>query len=75
MLERTTEEILAEIQQRDIPGTIRGRISAFLPEADMVKFAKYTPTVEQADSAMEQALHIVDESLGYHRPKHSSDKL
>lgn len=69
VLERTTEEILDEIRQRDIPDRVRRQISTFLPEADMVKFAKYIPTIEEADTAMEQALKIVDESLEYHRPK------
>ncbi len=68
VLERTTEEILAEIQRRDIPEEIRGEIKTFLPEADLVKFAKYVPPLAEADHAMEQAVHIVDESLAYHRP-------
>lgn len=69
VLERTTEEILEEIQYRDIPETIRRQIGIFLPETDLVKFAKYIPTLEEADHAMEQALNIVAESLEYHRPK------
>ncbi len=69
VLERTTEEILDEIQQRGIPGRIRRQISSFLPTADLVKFAKYIPTIQESDNAMEQALKIVDESLEYHHPK------
>ena len=69
VLERTTEEILSEIQERAMPDTIKRRVSTFLPEADMVKFAKYLPTLEEADHTMDQALKIVDESLGYHRSR------
>ena len=75
VLERTTEEILQDIRQRDIPEKIKLRISGFLPEADMVKFAKYVPTLEQTDDAMQQALNIVDESLEYHqRPPEASSQ-
>ncbi|MCP4405116.1 MAG: hypothetical protein GY801_48420 [bacterium] len=66
VLERTTEEILQDIRQEDIPEKIKRRISAFLPDADMVKFAKYIPDLEQTDEAMQQAWQIVDESLDYH---------
>ncbi len=69
VLERTTEEILGEIQQQDIPEKVKRRIMTFLPEADMVKFAKYIPTLEETDDAMAQALQIVDDSLQYHMPK------
>ena len=68
VLERTTEEILSEIYQRNIPDTIQQQIITFLPKADMVKFAKYIPSLEETDDAMKQALKIVDESLEYHRP-------
>ena len=67
VLERTTEEILQEIQQRDMPDGVKREINLLLPEADMVKFAKYVPTVEQAESAMQQAARIVDDSLAHHR--------
>ena len=67
VLERTTEEILQEIQRRDMPDGVKREINLLLPEADMVKFAKYVPTVEQAESAMQQAVRIVDESLAHHR--------
>ena len=66
VLERTTEEILQDIRQQDVPEKIKRRISTFLPEADMVKFAKYIPSLEQTDEAMQQAWQIVDESLKYH---------
>lgn len=66
VLERTTEEILDDIQRRHISESIRRRIRTFLPEADMVKFAQYIPTVPEADFAMEQAVNIVDDTLENH---------
>jgi len=67
VLERTTEEILREIRQHDMPDGVKRDINLLLPEADMAKFAKYVPTVEQAEYAMQQAVQIVDESLAHHR--------
>ncbi|GAK49351.1 hypothetical protein U14_00573 [Candidatus Moduliflexus flocculans] len=72
VLERTTEEILQEIQNRDMPDGVKHEINLLLPEADMVKFAKYVPTVEQAEYAMQQAVRIVDESLAHPRSFGSS---
>ena len=69
VLERTTEEMLREIRRRDMPDSVKQRINALLPEADMAKFAKYAPTVENAETAMQDAWRIVEESLEYHRPK------
>lgn len=73
VLERTTEEVMQDIQQRDVPESVRERTGKFLQEADMVKFAKYLPLLEEADIAMEQALRIVNESVEYHRPKTTSE--
>lgn len=67
VLECTTEEILQEIQRRDMPDGVKREINLLLPEADMVKFAKYVPTLDQAEYAMQQAMRIVDDSLAHHR--------
>ena len=67
VLERTTEEVVHDIQHHDVPDRVKERTGKFLYEADMVKFAKYIPLLEEADAAMEQALKIVDESVEYHR--------
>jgi hypothetical protein len=55
------------MQQRDIPEPIRRRIRHLLPQADLVKFAKHRPSIEEANAIMEQARNIVEESLEYHR--------
>jgi hypothetical protein len=69
VLERTTEEVIHDIQNRDVPDNVRERTGKFLQEADMVKFAKYIPLLEAANAAMEQAIAIVDESVEYHQAK------
>ncbi len=69
VLERTTEEILGEVRRRDMPESVKQRINALLPEADLAKFAKYAPSVANADTAMQDAARIVDDSLEFHRPK------
>lgn len=69
VLERTTEEVLADIRQRDVPDYVRQRTGQFLQDADLVKFAKSIPLLAEADSAMAQAVKIVDESVAYHQPQ------
>jgi hypothetical protein len=69
VLERTTAEVLDDIRRRDVPENVRTRTSAFLQDADLVKFAKYVPVLTEADAAMEQAVKIVDESVAYHQPQ------
>lgn len=75
VLERTTEEILGEIRRRDMPESVKQRINALLPEADLAKFAKYAPSVANADAAMQDAARIVDDSLEFHRPKLSENSV
>ncbi len=67
VLERTTREVMQDIQQRDVPQTIVDKTARFLREADMVKFAKYIPLLEETDDAMQHALQLVDESVEYHQ--------
>lgn len=71
VLERTTEEILHDLQHRDLPDAIKRRVNTFLPATDMVKFAKYIPGFQEADEAMIQARLIVDDSLACHQPQES----
>lgn len=63
VLERTTDEVLAAMQQRAMPHQARELTGRFLREADLVKFAKYTPRPDEAAAALEQAYAIVDESV------------
>jgi len=68
VLERTTEEVMQNMHNRDVPEHVRERTGQFLQEADLVKFAKYHPRLEEAETAMGRAFQIVEESLEYHNP-------
>lgn len=70
VLERTTEEVMQDIRRHDVPPAIVDETARFLREADMVKFAKYMPLLEEAEAAMQQALRLVDDSVEYHQHHH-----
>jgi uncharacterized protein YjiS (DUF1127 family) len=55
-LDRTTGELLGDLAHRrlDVDG-----LAALLNEADLVKFAKYTPDVTRADAALGRARDVV----------------
>lgn len=59
-LDRTTAELLASFRQARVD---RGHTRLFrelLAEADLVKFARFEPLVDQAQAAIARARHIVD---------------
>ncbi len=58
--EMTTEEFLQAAQaNRDLPAQYRSSLSDFLREADLVKFARHVPTVEQGEKAFDAAREFV----------------
>lgn len=58
--EMTTEEFLKAAQaNRELPAEYRARLSSFLAEADLVKFARFVPTVEQGERAWDAAREFV----------------
>ncbi len=58
--EMTTEEFLQAAQSnRELPAADRSRLNEFLREADLVKFARHVPTVEQGERAFEAARDFV----------------
>ncbi len=58
--EMTTEEFLQAAQsKRELPAEYRSGLSEFLREADLVKFARHLPTVEQGEKAFEAAREFV----------------
>jgi len=69
VLERTTQEVMQDIRNRQVPEHVKERTGQFLHKADMVKFAKYIPLPEEADAAMKEALDIVEGSVASHRTK------
>lgn len=58
-LEETTEEILRELRQRGYTASVQEELAALCAEADLVKFAKYEPTVEECDAALERIRQFV----------------
>jgi hypothetical protein len=59
-MDRTTEEFHAALRQARVDGQQVGLFKDFLDESDLVKFAKYVPSVEEAQEALPCARHIVD---------------
>lgn len=58
--EMTTEEFLKAAQSsRELPAEFRGRLGGFLAEADLVKFARLVPTLEQGERAFDAARDFV----------------
>lgn len=54
-LESTSREILYELNRRSVDDELIAKTKAVLQEADMVKFARFTPTEAQAEKALEKA--------------------
>jgi hypothetical protein len=61
-LELTTDELLVELRSRSTPGLHFDGLTAFLREADLVKFARSQPTDGECKSAMDVARSIVERS-------------
>jgi hypothetical protein len=59
-LESTTSEILTRLGQRDGSPAWVGTLGCVLGEADLVKFAKHQPSVEEAHRALDSAELIVE---------------
>lgn len=58
-LERTSDEILFEMKEVDDPRINRNELSAFLLTADLVKFAKYLPSIEENVKELQTAYSFV----------------
>jgi hypothetical protein len=60
-LELTTDELVAELKRtgKGELGIFEGEITGWLASCDLVKFAKISPTVEEARGALETAIRIV----------------
>jgi hypothetical protein len=59
-MDRTTEEFYVALRRARVDGQQVRLFKDFLDESDLVKFAKYVPTVEEAQEAVPRAWHIVD---------------
>ena len=68
-LESTSREILYELSRRSVDSELIDKTKAVLQEADMVKFAKFTPTEEQAEKALEKADDFLERAREVDKPR------
>lgn len=61
--ERTTEEFLAELKSEEaLSSEYRGDLKRFLEHCDMVKFARFDPSVEQIEETLQMVQEFVDKT-------------
>ena len=68
-LESTSREILYELSRRSVDSELIEKTKAVLQEADMVKFARFTPTEEQAEKALEKADAFLERAREVDKPR------
>ncbi|HKK64898.1 MAG TPA: hypothetical protein VJ905_03470 [Halalkalibaculum sp.] len=68
-LESTSREILYELSRRSVDSELIEKTKAVLQEADMVKFAKFTPTEEQAEKALKKADAFLERAREVDKPR------
>jgi hypothetical protein len=59
-LESTSRELIDDLHREAAPEPLINRTKTVLREADMVKFAKFTPSSDQAQKALEEANKFLD---------------
>lgn len=68
-LESTSRELLTMLQNGSIDENLISDTRAVLQEADMVKFAKFEPTTEQANRALEKAYNFLERAREIDGPR------
>lgn len=68
-LESTSREILYELSRRSVDSELIDKTKAVLQEADMVKFAKFTPSEKQAEKALEKADAFLERAREVDKPR------
>lgn len=63
-LESTTRELIQDLHQKTAPEAIIHKTETILKEADMVKFARFTPTLDQVSEALQQAEEFIEIARG-----------
>ena len=66
-LESTTREILGVLHRVSLPAAVMEDLERFLREADLVKFAKLTPTQEQCRIVLERGQSVVERTIPIER--------
>lgn len=61
-LEKTTDEILEDLQVVDIPQDVMNDTDRILRRADLVKFAKYLPAIPEHEEMLSVAYSIVEKT-------------
>jgi len=61
-LEMTTYEIMSNLRRKRVEGSTRNLVRTIIDECDLVKFAKYTPSVQTARSLLDSAYRLVRET-------------
>ena len=64
-LEQTTSELQRALLDTDLPRPLLVKAERFLNEADLVKFARYQPLLENALQAPEQGVDLVHSIKGH----------
>lgn len=62
-LERTTDELLAELKVSALSGDHRNRLANMLRSADLVKFAKFQPAPAENEQLMVEAVRFVQGTM------------
>jgi len=68
-LESTTGELMRELNKRAVDDELVKHTRDILYEADMVKFAKFTPTLDQAFNSLSKAENFRDLAREVHRER------
>lgn len=68
-LESTSRELLTMLKNGSIDENLIADTRAVLQEADMVKFAKFSPTVKQAERALEKAYNFLERARQIDGPR------
>lgn len=59
-LEMTTEEVMTQLERRPARGLVLGEVEGWLSSCDLVKFAKVSPSLDEARGALETAIRLVE---------------
>ena len=62
-IDRTSEEIIAELKNGILEEKIKGRFLTFLLESDLVKFAKFIPAQKKTEEDWEMLYNLVKETI------------
>ncbi len=68
-LESTTRELIRDLHHKTAPEAIIRKTETILKEADMVKFARFTPTMEQVNGVFQQAEEFIEIARGRDRQR------